>query len=123
MEVKVVYAGTHNTGWAITDYKSYPDCLSSVGSSVWMEEAVLLIVIAAIQVYACIILWSHYKNATLKKSKGGCVEDSGLESPVARVAHSVSDSDNSDEGSSYDETEKEEGKAGDDIELKLNTHE
>ena len=27
LEMKVVFAGTHNTGWAITDYKSYNDCL------------------------------------------------------------------------------------------------
>ena len=59
LEMKVVYAGTHNTAWAITDYKSYPDCLSQVGSNVWKEEAVLLIIVAAFQIYFSIVLWTH----------------------------------------------------------------
>ena len=69
LEIMVVYAGTHNTGWAISEYASYMDCLSQMGSDVWKEEAVFLLVVAAIQTYFSIVLWTHAKEVLVIKPK------------------------------------------------------
>ena len=97
----VVYAGTHNTGWAISDYASYMDCLSQVGSDVWREEAVFLLVVAAIQTYFSIVLWTHAKEVLVIKPKM-----KGRKKQLAHVDSDASD-DNSEGENSHNDEENE----------------
>ena len=51
------------------------DCKSKVGSSMARDEFIVLLVTLLWQMHLILVLWTHYKNAHLVKSKGGCQPD------------------------------------------------
>ena len=59
IELKLVYAGNHNTGWAITEYRNFQDCITKVGERVWHDESIMLMCVLSVQIYFCIVIASY----------------------------------------------------------------
>ena len=58
--------------WESTDFADVSDCKSQVGSAVARDEFISLAITFLLQIHFCLVLYTHYKNSHLVKSKGGC---------------------------------------------------
>mmetsp|Transcript_24879 Transcript_24879/g.33988 ORF Transcript_24879/g.33988 Transcript_24879/m.33988 type:complete len:172 (+) Transcript_24879:3-518(+) len=59
-------------GWEATDFANVQDCRSQVGTAVARDELVSLLLTLFLQIHFCLVLWAHYTNSHMVKSKGGC---------------------------------------------------
>ena len=75
VEAKIVQPAGNDIGWKATDYTSLEDCKTSVGHAVLRDELITLVGALLIQAHFALVLYSHYKNAHLSKSRGGCGPD------------------------------------------------
>ena len=66
------------TNWAKnTEYTSFEDCKEKVGQTILLNELLYAAIGLLVQVHFALVLYTHYKNSHLVKSKGGCMEDVG----------------------------------------------
>ena len=105
LEELVVLDDANTQGWASTDYSSMQDCLHQVGSQVRRDEFIGLALVLGLQAHFMLVLYQHYKNADLQRSKGGCLPDkqerslqmrqvdSGIVNVSRTVEHAVEDED------------------------------
>ena len=61
--------------WESTDFRDVNDCKSQVGASVARDEFISLLITFLLQIHFCMVLFTHYKNSHMVKSKGGCQPD------------------------------------------------
>ena len=65
-------------GWEATDFTSMEDCKSQVGYSIMRDEIIALCFGLALQAHFALVLFTHFKNAELAKSRGGCQPDNNI---------------------------------------------
>ena len=65
-------------GWDATNFTSMEDCKSQVGYSIMRDELLALCFGFAFQAHFALVLFTHYKNAQLAKSRGGCQPDNNI---------------------------------------------
>ncbi len=94
IEEKVVLADVKPNGWEATEYKDMNDCKEQVGHTVMRDEFISLLLSILLQVHFALVLYAHYKNAHLVKSKGGCQDDA----PDIQLGNVVPNTDTSGDG-------------------------
>ena len=61
--------------WDKTDFKDEEDCKAQMARGAMIKEFIGLFLSILVQVHFVLVLFTHYKNAHLTKSKGGCMPD------------------------------------------------
>ena len=62
-------------GWKDTPYKDMDDCRYWIRFYIALGQLFGLLIFFVVQFHFVLVLWSHYKNSLLVKSKGGCMPD------------------------------------------------
>ena len=88
--------------WKDTEFTDMNDCMDQVGFAMRRDEFIALVIMLLFQLHFALVLYQHYKNANLTKSRGGCLPDTDIQlgsapgmhsaSSHARVGHAVDDS-------------------------------
>ena len=73
VDSKIVQGNPDN--WANTEYESLADCKAKVSSAVTRDEFIYVSIGLLLQLHFVLVVFTHYKNAPLTKSKGGTVAD------------------------------------------------
>ena len=74
LDEQVNMEGTDRT-WEGAGFADMTDCQHQIGKTVARDEFVSLVVTLLLQLHFCFVLWTHFKNSDLVKSKGGCRPD------------------------------------------------
>ena len=61
--------------WADSPYKNMDDCLTWVRFYIGLGSLFFMTALIFFQSHFALVLYTHYKNAMLVKSKGGCLPD------------------------------------------------
>ena len=61
--------------WDQTDYKDVSDCRLQLGRMVLRDELLIECILIIVQVHFAQVLFTHYKNASVIRAKGGCQEE------------------------------------------------
>ena len=67
-------------GWGVdgsetNPYFEYGECIQEEKHDMTRNKLVKIVLPMYVQLYFCFVIFTHYKNASLPKSKGGCIPD------------------------------------------------
>ena len=86
IDEKVVHGEDSHRGWAELGFKDKDDCIEKSESILVTQEMIGMVIGLLIQGHYALVLYAHFKNADLVKSKGGCVDDPAESLQMSDVA-------------------------------------